>query len=84
MWGKHTICVRFEIVRYPNQERFHTQVTAQHSDDGAAFQVANVIEDLINFQGILYGNLNRMRATEGIELKRCLNRLSLRCCWATC
>jgi hypothetical protein len=43
------------------KERFVSEVIAQHADDRTSFEIADVVENLVNLKGVLDRDLNRMR-----------------------
>lgn len=50
----------FKVIRYSLDKDILTEMTAEHTNHRTAFQIANVIEDLIHFKGIFHGNFNRV------------------------
>lgn len=59
------------------EERFVAQVITKHSNDGAAFEITDMVEDLIDLESIPNRDFNRMRGAKRIELKSCFNGFSL-------
>ena len=51
----------FQIVRYALDKSILAEMTAEHANDGAALQVADVVENLVHIEGISHGNFNRVR-----------------------
>lgn len=49
----------------------------QHANDRAPFQVADVVEDLVNLKGVPHGDFNWMRGPERIEMECLLYAFSL-------
>ena len=69
------MCIQVE--RYAVEKSFSTKMSTQHADDGTSFEVANVVEDLVDFQSISYWYFDRVRVPDRVELESCLNRLRL-------
>jgi len=69
--------MRFEVVCHTLQEDLLAKVRAQHADDRATLQVADVVEDLIDFEAVIDRDFYRVRESQRIKLEGCLNRFSL-------
>lgn len=69
--------MRFEIMGNAAKEGFLTKVTAQHPNHGTSLEIADVVENLVNLEGIPYGHLNGVGSAKRVELERLLNTLSL-------
>lgn len=52
-------------------------MVTQHPNHGTSFEVANMVEDLINLKSVLYWNFDRMGCAQRIEVERLLNTFSL-------
>ena len=52
-----------EVVANATEKRFLTKMAAQHANNGASLEIADVVEDLIHFQRVSHRNLNWMRCT---------------------
>ena len=47
-----------QVIRNSAKEDFHTKMTAEHTNDRTPFQIADRVEDLTDFKGIFYRNLD--------------------------
>lgn len=65
-WPKNelTVSMRLEVCSHSTKEGFAAEMVTQHPDDRTSLEVANVIKDLVHFQGVLDGNFDRMRGTQ--------------------
>lgn len=52
-------------------------MVTQHPDHGTSFEIANMVEDLINLKSVLYWNFDRMGCAQRIEVERLLDTFSL-------
>lgn len=66
-----------EIVRNSPQESFSAKVSAEHANDRASLEVANMVEDLINLESVLDGDFNRVGSAQRVEVKCLLYTFSL-------
>lgn len=69
--------MRLKVVRNSTQESLSTEVDAQHANDGASLQIADMVENLVDFEGVPNGNLDRVRGAERIEVECLLHTFSL-------
>ena len=72
--------MRLEIVRNALQEDLLAKVSAQHPDHGTALQIADGIEDLVDFEAVIYRHFDGVRGPQRIECEGLLSRISLRAC----
>lgn len=70
----------FQVASHSFKESFPAEMTAKHSDDGASLQIADVVENLVDFKRILDGHFDGVRRTQGIELEGWLKPFSLMNC----
>lgn len=72
-----TVCVRFKIVCNTAKERVSTKVDAQHANDRASFQVADMVEDLIYLESVSNRYLDGVGCSQRVQMKCLLHTLSL-------
>ena len=70
--------MRLEIGGHTPEESFLAKVNAQHSNDRASFQIADVIEDLINLKSVPNGYLDGVGCSKRVEMESWLHAFSLR------
>lgn len=73
----HTVCVGLEVIGNTTKESLLTEMNTQHADDRASLQVTNVIENLIDFEGVPNGHLDGVRSSQRVEVECLLNTFSL-------
>jgi hypothetical protein len=54
--------MNLEVVTDSLQEDVLSQVIAEHSDDGTAFEIGDLIEDLVDFEGVSNRYFNWVRS----------------------
>lgn len=69
--------MRFEIIRNSTQESLSAEVDTQHANDRAPLQVADMVENLVDFERIPNGNFDRVGSAERVEVKCLLHTFSL-------
>jgi hypothetical protein len=61
--------MNLEVVADTLQEDFLTKMVAQHANGGRAFQIGDVIENLVDFQGVANWYFDRVRRTQRVQLQ---------------
>jgi hypothetical protein len=69
--------MRLKVVRNSSQESLSTKVNTQHANDGASFQVADMVENLVDFEGIPNGNFDGVGSAERVKVECLLHTFSL-------
>ena len=69
--------MRFEIVRNSTQESLPAEMNTKHANDRASLQVADMVENLVDFEGVPNGNFDRVGSAERVEMKCLLHTFSL-------
>lgn len=67
-----------QVVGHTTEKGLPTKMIAQHTNYRASLQIADMVKNLVYFESVPYGNFNRVRCAQGIELKRLLYPFSLR------
>lgn len=73
----HTIRVGFKVVSNTPEEGFLAKMNGQHPNDRAAFQVTDMVEDLVYLEGIPDGYLDGVGCSKRIEVECLLHTFSL-------
>jgi hypothetical protein len=57
------VLVCLQVVGNTLQEDLLAEVGAQHANNGASLEIANVVKDLVDLETIVHGNLDGMRCS---------------------
>lgn len=67
--GSIAILEGIQVLRNTKKEGLSTKVGTQHANDGASLQVADVVKNLIDLEGIPDGHFNGVGVAKGVEGK---------------
>ena len=70
--------MRFKIVRHATEKCLAAKVLTEHSNHRTSFEIADMVEDLINLKGVFYGHFNWVRCTQRVQLKCLLDTFRLK------
>ena len=70
-----TVGVGLEVLGNSLEESLLAQVVGQHADRRASLEVANVVEDLVDVQGVTDGDVNGVTGTDTVEREGSLHTL---------